>query len=369
MSAAVLATASILCASLDRVALSKALARLKHLVARRSAMRVLEAVLIESAGDHLTLIATDLTVFVRVAVAAAVTAPGALLVPLRKLAEVSRSGARRTELAGASIILGGITHRLATLPVVDYPAVPEPSGEVLATLLRPTLARLLAQTAYAISEDDTRPHLAALLVERCGDELRFVATDGHRLALARVPDDGPAFKVLVARALVEELLRMIDAPGGGVVRLRRVGDRVWFEEGAAWVSGKVVDATFPSYEQVIPEGHDGTLTMPAGDLSELIHALAPRGTPAVKLALDRDGARVRLTVDDGDDNVTEGEVLASFSGALPEAMGFNARYLREVVGALTSDDATVTIHVWNAADPVRIDSAHGTTAVVMPMQV
>lgn len=161
---------------------------------------------------------------------------------------------------------------------------------------------------------------------------------------------------------------MVDAPGG-VVRLRRDGDRVWFVSGDEWVSGKVVDATFPSYEQVIPEGHDGTLTMPTGDLRELLHALAPRGTPAVKLALDRDAARVRLTVDDGDGNVTEGEVLASFSGALPEAIGFNARYLREVVGALTGDDATMTIHVWNAVDPVRIDSAHGTTAVVMPLRM
>ena len=366
MSAAVLATASILCASLDRVALSKALARLKHLVARRSAMPVLEHVLVESAGDHLALTMTDLAVFVRVSVAATVTAPGSLLVPLRKLAEVARSGARRAELAGASMILGGVTHRLATLPAVDYPAVPEPSGEVLATLLRPTLARLLAQTAYAISEDDTRPHLAALLVERCDGELRFVATDGHRLALARVPDNGPAFKVLVARALIKELARMVDAPDG-LVRLHREGDRAWFVSGDEWVSGKVVDATFPSYEQVIPVVHDGSLSMPSGDLRELIHALAPRGTPAVKLALDRDAARVRLTVDDGDGNVTDGEVLASFSGALPEAIGFNARYLREVVGALTSEDATVTILMWGAVDPVRIDSAHGTTAVVMPM--
>lgn len=368
MSAAVLATASILCASLDRVALSNALARLKHLVAHRSAQPVLEAVLIESTGDRITLTATDLTIFVRVAVAATITVPGTLIVPLRKLAEVTRSGARRLEFVGASVVLGGVTHRLATLPAVDYPAVPEPSGEVLATLLRPKLARLIAQTTYAISEDGTRPHLAALLVERGDKELRFVATDGHRLALARVPDDGPVFKVLVARALIEELARMVDAPGG-VVRLRRDGDRVWFVSGDEGVSGKVVDATFPSYEQVIPEGHDGTLTMPTGDLRELLHALAPRGTPAVKLALDRDAARVRLTVDDGDGNVTEGEVLASFSGALPEAIGFNARYLREVVGALTSEDATVTIEVWGAVDPVRIDSAHGTNAVVMPMRM
>ena len=368
MSAAILAAASILCASLDRIALSKALARLKHLVARRSAMPVLEHVLIESAGDHLTLTATNLSVFVRVTVAATITAPGALLVPLRKLVEVTRSGARRLELAGASIILGGVTHRLATLPAVDYPTVPEPSGEVLASLLRPTLARLLAQTAYCMSEDDTRPHLAALLIERRDDELRFVATDGHHLALARVPDDGPEFKVLVARALVEELLRMIDAPGGGVVRLRRDGDRVWFEEGAAWVSGKVVDGTFPSYEQVIPVGDDGAITTPTTDLREALHAVTPRGTPGVKLVPEIDAARMRLLVDDGDGNVAEAEVIASFSGKVPAAIGFNAQYIREVIDALTKDNATVKINMWGELDPVRVD-AHGVTVVIMPLRV
>ncbi len=369
---AVLSATSILCATLDRIVLSKALARLKHLIARRPAMPTLAAVLIESEGEHLTLTVTDLRVFVRVTVAATVTSPGVLLVPLRRLAEATRIGPRRMELAGASLVLGAVTHQIATLPASDYPAVPEPSGEALATLLCPTLARLLSQTTYAMSEDDTRPHLTGLFIERRNGELRFVACDGHRLALARVPDDGPAFEALLARAVVEELVHMIDTPCG-VVRLRRDGERVWFISGEAWVSGGVVEAThpaakFPSYQQVIPEGCAGTITMPTEDLREALRALAPRGELPVKVTPELDAARVRLHVDDGEDNVTEGEVLASFSGTLPAAIGFNARYLREVVNALTEGDATMTMQVWGERDPVRVDGAHGTTAVVMPMR-
>lgn len=375
MSAAIAlaATASILCASLDRVAFSKALARLKHAIARHSSMPALEAVLIESAGDLLTLSATDATVFVRVVVPATVNAPGSLLVPLRRLVEVTRSGPRRLDIAGASINLGSVTHTMATLPTATFPTVPLPSGASLATAMRTTLSRRLAQTTYAVGEDDTRPHLAALFIERRDGWLRFVACDGHRLALARVPDDGPAFSALVAQAFVEELVRMVGVPGG-VVRLHRDGDRVWFASGDEWVSGRVVEAThadakFPDYEQVIPQGDDGAITMPARDLREVLHALAPRAEPAVKLTPELDAARVRLRIEDGDGNATEGEVLASFAGNVPAAIGFNARYLREVVGALTDDDATVKINVWGEFDPVRVDSAHGTMAVVMPMRV
>ena len=365
---AIATTASLLCASLDRVAFGKALARLKHLVPSRAPRPVLEAVLIESAGDHLSLIATDLTVFVRVVVPASVTSSGDLLVPLRRLVELTRNGARQLDLAGTTIALGAATHRLAVLDPSTFPVVPTPSGEVLATLLRPTLARALAATSYAMSTDETRPHLSALFVERRNGELRFVATDGHRLALARLPDDGHDFTLLVGRRTIEEVERLVAAPGG-LVRVHRDGDRVWFVSGEEWVSGKVVDATFPFYEQVIPEHFAGRVTFPTKDLVEAVRAVAPKGTPGVRLALQRDAARVVLGVDDGDGNLTEATVAASFEGELPAALGINAQYLRELLRALVDEDRTVTIELNGELDPLRVDSAGETTAVVMPLRL
>lgn len=369
MSAAIaLAAASILCASLDRIAFSKALARLKHLTSRRAALPVLESVLIEGTGDQLVLTATDLNLFVRVVVAATVATPSDLLVPLRKLVEVTRNGARQMQFAGPSITLGSITHRIAVLPPVDFPAIPKQPGAALATLLRPTLARLLAQTTYAMSDDDTRPQFAALLIERRDGALRFVTTDGHRLAVARVPDDGADFTALIPRALVEELRRMVDVTGG-VVRVHRDGDRVWFVSGEEWVSGRLVDATFPSYEQLIPSGCEGAITMPTGDLRAVLHALAPRGTRGLKLTPELNAAQVRVGTEDSEGNATESQVLASFTGNVPSAIGFEARYLREVVDALTDDDASVTINVWGELDPVRVDCAQRGVAVIMPLRV
>lgn len=356
-----------LACALDRRALVKALTRLKHALVRRPPLPVLEAVLIESQDERLNLTVTDLSVFVRVVVPATVTTSGALLVPLRRLLEATRSGPSRIQLAGESVVAGTVTHRLATLTPDSFPSVPEPGGEVLAAWMRPTLARMLRQTTYALSEDEARPHLCGLFVERREGSLACVATDGHRMAVARVPDEGPAFHTLLNPATVRELTRMV-AESGGIVRLRRDGERAWFTSGEEWIAGRVVDAVFPSYEQVLPTEREGSITMPTGDLRAALHAMAPRGTPVLKLVPERDAARVQLLVED-DDNITEGEVLASFAGEVPAAIGFNACYLREAVDALTEDDATVTIQVSGEIDPVRIDSAHGTTAVVMPMKL
>lgn len=366
--AAIMATVSLLCVSLDRIALGKALARLKHLVPARASMPVDESVLLESAGDHITLTATDHATFVRLAVPAEVTTRGALLVSLRRLAGLTGTGPRRIDLSGATATLGAATHRLTALDASLYPAVPTPCGAVLSTLLRPTLARALAATTYAMSRDDTRPHMSALLLERRAGELRFVATDGHRLAIARVGDDGPDFTLLVPRRTIEEIERLATIPGH-VVRIQRDGDRVWFVSGNEWISGKVVQEIFPFYEQVIPEHFAGRITFPTADLIEAVRAVAPRGTAGVRFTLQRDAARVVLYVDDGDGNVTEASVLASFEGELPAAFGINAQYLRELLGALSDDDRTVTLKLNRAIDPLRVDCAVGATAVMMPMRL
>ena len=358
-----------LCASLDRRAFAAALARLKSVVATRSAVPALEAVLLSAADGTLLLTATDASVVVRAAVPANVSSSWAtLLVPLRRLLEVAKGPSARLELAGDQITTGGVTHRLATLPSVSFPVVLPPTGPVLFTLMRPTLARLIRQTAYAMSHDDTRPHLAAMLVERRGGELVFVSTDGHRLAKASIADDGEDFSVLVGRRTIEAVERMV-AVNGGLIRLRRDGDRLWFVSGDEWVSGPIVDAVFPSYAQVIPARGGGRIRWSVSELAAAIRAVASRGSPAVTLRFERGASAVVLTVDDGEGNVAEATVAAVIDGELPARIEVDGSYLRELVDALSDDGATITLQVTGELDPLRVDGTNGTTAVVMPMRV
>ena len=207
--------------------------------------------------------------------------------------------------------------------------------------MRPILARVLRQTSYAMSCDDTRPHLASMLIARRRDELVFVTTDGHRLAKVCVPDDGDDFSVLVGRRTIEAVERMV-AVAGGLIRLRRDGDRVWFTSGDEWVSGPVVDAVFPAYEQVMPQSAGGRITMTTTEFAVAIRAVASRGTPSAKLQLDDAASMVTLAVEDGEGNVRETSVTAKLDGELPKTIGFNGQYLRDLADALADEGATVT---------------------------
>ena len=318
--------ASCLAATLDRRDLAAALARVKGIVTNHPSRPALAAVLLETTAGAMLLTGTDGSVFVRAAVGATVGARAQLLTPLRRLVEVTRGGRAPITLTADQLTAGGVTHRLAAMPTADFPDVPTPRGTVLFTLLRATLGRVLASTLHAVADDDTKPHLTAMLIERVGRELRFCATDGHRLAVARVPDDGADFSVLVGRTTIVELARMTAAPGG-LVRLHRDAGRVWFVCADEWVSGPVVDATFPPYEQVIPAVSTGSFEVERDDLREALGALVARGRRTVAMTFNR----------------TIGSVT------------------------LSTEDRAVTFRIGGELDPIRVD-ALGTTFVVMPMR-
>jgi DNA polymerase III sliding clamp (beta) subunit (PCNA family) len=99
-----------------------------------------------------------------------------------------------------------------------------------------------------------------------------------------------------------------------------------------------------------------------------VAALAPRRDTGITLRFERLLDRAALSVDDGDGGLAQTTVAASYEGALPERIGLNTRYLRELLGAL-GDERTVTLQVSGELDPVRLDGAGESTAVVMPMRV
>nr|MBK7067935.1 hypothetical protein [Deltaproteobacteria bacterium] len=142
---------------------------------------------------------------------------------------------------------------------------------------------------------------------------------------------------------------------------------MWFVAGDEFASGPVVDAVFPIYEQVIPAAPSGQVTFAMEDLTSAVAALSPRRDTGITFRFERLLDRVALSVDDGDGGLAQTTVAASYEGALPERLGLNARYLRDLLGAL-GDERTVTVQVSGELDPVRVDSS-GMAAVVMPMRV
>src|ERR1041385_5820534 len=167
-------------------------AAVNGIIERRHTLPILSNVLIERAGDALAFLATDIEI--QITARAALAASGearAITVGARKLLDILRALADDAEVnlqqqdKRLLVRAGKSRFSLQTLPAEDFPRLAKPAGEAARfTLPQKALRRLLGLVQYAMAQQDIRYYLNGLLMVVEPGELKLVATDGHRLALA-----------------------------------------------------------------------------------------------------------------------------------------------------------------------------------------
>src|SRR5216684_3606973 len=188
-----------------------------NVVEPRQTLPILANVLLESDGDTLRLTATDLEVGARVSVPAKVPAGGSITLSARKLLEIVKElpaaglSLKVQDNAWVALRCGGASYKLVGLGAADFPAVSSGEAAAWITLDGKLLRDMLAQTTFAISHDESRYALNGVLFALHDGELRLVATDGHRLALAVRPlaTGGPSASGIVPRKAVQEIARIV----------------------------------------------------------------------------------------------------------------------------------------------------------------
>src|SRR5512134_4030228 len=162
-----------------------------ELVERKTTIPILANVLIETDGDQVKFLATDLEVGLRSRCAAAVAKSGSLTLPAKKLYEIIKALPEtdvriEQDRNGVKVAADRFDSRMQTLPREDFPTLPEVSGHARATLPRAAVKEMVSKTQYAITGEDTRYFLNGAKFVLKPQSLTLVATDGHRLALVDV---------------------------------------------------------------------------------------------------------------------------------------------------------------------------------------
>src|ERR1700722_9147867 len=191
--------------TVEREALGEAVAWVARALPARPVIPVLSGLLMRASGAGLTLSCFDYEVSARVTVPAEVEEPGSALVPGRLLAEITRSLRQRdVEVSSlpdmVSLRCGSAEFELVSLPVEEYPGLPEPPPPA-GTVDGGVLAAAAAQVVPSASRDDTLPMLTGVCVDIDGTQMTLAATDRYRLAV-RTVDWSPAVAGLRAAALV-----------------------------------------------------------------------------------------------------------------------------------------------------------------------
>ncbi|MGB5811524.1 MAG: DNA polymerase III subunit beta [Polyangiales bacterium] len=367
----------------------RGLARTHGVADRKSSMHILSNVLLTAEGnDKLRLSATDLYLGVTAVVPATIKTSGTIAVAARTLYDIVKNlpdGEVSWTLSDSHAVelkCGKVRYRIPAMPGEDFPPLPNAGDSEFAELDATGLAELIGLTQYSMSHDDTRPHLAGTLFEGDGKVVRMVTTDGHRLSKAerKITGKGPMmnFSMLVPHKGISELKRLLDdlktakgkGDSGATIGIATAGGNAFFKREDLALSVKLADEHFPPYNKVIPSKQSRTVIAARGPLVEALRRIS-------LVANDKSGG-VQLMIEPGtlrlqsqNPDVGEGseEVDVDYAGD-ELRIGFNARYLLDVLGAMPYDE--IAIELSGERDPgvlkpVGADSEF--IGVIMPMRI
>ena len=358
-----------------REPLLRALQLVQNIVEPRQTLPILANVLLDGRGDGLQVAATDLEVAARVAVPATIGTPGAVTLAARKLLELVRElpaqpaiQLAREESGWVRVRCGSGSFKLVGLPADEYPPLEMEAGDAWVAVNGAKLRAMVTRTAYAMSQDESRPFLNGLYLVLTKRELRLVATDGHRLALARVPVDADGeLTGIVPRKAVQEMARVLGSTEDAALALR--DGQFYLRTPGFTLASKLIDGQFPNYEQVLPKAHPRRLVV---DREALMAALrrvsvvADDRTRPVRLVAE--GERLRLRAESQETGEATDELAAEFGGE-ELTIGFNARYLLEAVGPMDGDRVIIELKDGLSPGVLRSAADEGYLCVIMPMRM
>lgn len=369
-------------ATIERATLLKSLGHVQSVVERRNTIPILSNVLMETSADgSLKLMATDLDLQIVETASAQVETPGSTTVPAHTLFDIARKlpEGSQVELHAAdgkmSVNAGRAHFNLQTLPRDDFPVIAEGDLPTSFELPAAALIQVIDKTRFAISTEETRYYLNGIFLHVTDEgepNLKAAATDGHRLARVTLPrPDGAEGMpdVIIPRKCVGELRKLLDENGENPVQIDLSASKIRFTLGNAILTSKLIDGTFPDYTRVIPTGNDKLLKIDPRSFEEgvdRVATIATEKTRAVKVGVDTD--KVTLTVNSPENGTASEEVPGDYKSG-PIEIGFNARYLLDILQQIEADE--VELHLADESAPTLIREGDKANAlyVLMPMRV
>jgi DNA polymerase-3 subunit beta len=361
--------------AVDRDAFLKGLQMVQNIVEPRQTLPILANVLLETDGDTIRLTATDLEVGARVTVPARVAAKGAVTISARKLAEIVRElpAAALTmkvgDNASVSLRCGGVSYKLVGLAPDDFPPVVPASSSVWLTVDAKGLREMLAHTSFAVSHDETRYALNGVLFVIHPKEMRVVATDGHRLAIASRGLGQAAVPVtgIVPRKAVSEIQRALGS--GEEVQLAITENQFVLQMPNFVMTARLIEGQFPNYEAVIPKAHPGKLVLSRPALVAALRrvsVMAEERNKPVKLTLAP--TSLKLMASSSELGEAEETLTVDYAGE-EVTIAFNSRYVLEALAPMEED--VVAFEFKDALSPGVLKSADddGYRCVIMPMRI
>jgi DNA polymerase-3 subunit beta len=348
------------------------------IVEKRHTLPILSNVLMEKEGERLTLLATDIEIQIKTAtVSTNDGSTAAMTVAARKLQDILRSLPETAEVTltlddkRLQLKAGKSRFNLQTLPAEDFPRMAAAdTSQTKLSLTQKQFKRLLSLVQYAMAQQDIRYYLNGLLLVVVGNELRLIATDGHRLAYASetLTDHFERLEVILPRKTVLELSRQLNDSDDSL-DIFLSPTQIQFRFGDIEFVSKLIDGKFPDYERVIPQSHTKSITLDRNVLLRSLQRaaiLTNEKFRGVRLVLSAGSLKILST--NAEQEEAQEEIEIDYQGEGLD-IGFNVTYLLDVLNNVATDAVEIRLADVNASALFLVPGNESFKYVVMPMRI
>lgn len=348
------------------------------IVERRATLPILSTILLRTHGNQLTMTSTDMELEMIATLPVAVEQEGKTTVSARKFLDICRALPSNATISfnaqdnKAVVRAGKSRFSLSTLSSEDFPDSEGANYVDEIRLPQSALKALLDETSFAMASQDVRYYLNGLLLEREGNILRAVATDGHRLALGSLTTDTSVSEkssIIVPRKAILELGRLLNDSDDNVT-IAFSHQQIKVELPDLHFTSKLIDGQFPNYERVLPLGGDKVVIADRDQLKQALSRAAILSSDkhrSVRINLEPD--LIKATVINQEQESAEEEISVEYQGASLE-IAFNNAYLLDLLNAIPDEKVKLVFSDDNSS--VLISPANEKFErqyVVMPMRL
>jgi DNA polymerase III subunit beta len=353
--------------------LQRILTKLGGVIPAKSTMPILENFLFNLQDGKLVVTATDMMISSSMVLSVRNGVDGKIAVPAKLLLDTVRSLPNTdaefeidTTLNKIKIVAGRGEYSLTGQSAKEYPEFPAFEETSSFTLDGMTLRKLIHQTTFAVSTDELRPAMMGILLQTKEGELRAVATDGHRLSRIGIRKD---VALQLARDVIvpaKAMVILVKAMEEDQCSLSVSNTHIKFTYDDSVLISRLIDEAYPNYESVIPQDNTKAAIIKREELIATIRRVALYANPSMpQVRFDLAPGSLTISAQDVDFGGEANESLECKYAGDDLAIGFNARYLLDILTHL--DDAEVTMKFSSAtrAGIVVPSKEEGQSSIVM----
>ncbi len=361
--------------------LLKQLSNINGVITTNPVVPILENFLFELDKGGLTVTASDLQTSMITELQVESKEKGSIAVPARILLDTLKNLPEQPvtfsideSTYSVEIISDNGRYKLSGENATDFPKVPNVSNDFSAEISSEVLSRAINNTIFATSNDELRPAMTGVYVNLGEKNTTFVATDGHRLVRYRrtdvSSDNGAA--IIIPRKALNLLKATLPTENTDVVLNFNLAN-AFFRFGNIRMICRLIDERFPDYENVIPSGNNIKMTIGRNELLgalKRISIYANKTTHQVRLKIT--GSELQISAEDLDFSNEANERLSCEHEGEDIEIGFNAKFIVEMLGNMDSDQIRLTMSAPNKAGvilPAEKDKAEDILMLVMPVML